>query len=411
VLNQSINEKNLKLLKGRTFQKFLKGNDSESAFAKVLDDLSNKFSDSGYAFDDFIPKTVNGKPGYDCANPEDELVLKKLNDNIKRLFKVKTSDRHAIVKQTISLLQDSQPISIIRLDIKNFYENIDRNKIISFVNDEWLLSHQNRMILKSFNESSQIAATTGLPRGLSISSTLSELGLRRFDSKVRKIKDVYFYGRFVDDMVIFCTRNPHEIIGEISDLLTGLDLNLEFNDKTFIFNAEVKNQKTEFIDYLGYKIIFETLPEQTKPRELTVQISDKKIHKIKDRLHKAFRSYVRTRTFNLLSARLKFLTGNQYIIGDIERTKLKSGIYYNYPLLTTNFQLKQLDTFYQKLIISKAPHIAKSMSMIKKHNSTSGIKKNSRLQQIQRMSFSFGFEKKVMNSFDRKMSRKIKGCW
>jgi len=49
--------------------------------------------------------------------------------------------------------------------------------------------------------------------------------------------------------------------------------------------------------------------------------------------------------------------------------------------------------------------------MIKKHNSTSGIKTNSRLQQIQRMSFSFGFEKKVMNSFDRKMSRKIKGCW
>ena len=112
-----------------------------------------------------------------------------------------------------------------------------------------------------------------------------------------------------------------------------------------------------------------------------------------------------------MSARLKFLTGNQYIIGDIDRTKLKSGIYYNYPLLTTNFQLKQLDTFYQKLIISKAPHIAKSMSMIKKHNSTSGIKTNSRLQQIQRMSFSFGFEKKVMNSFDRKMSRKIKGCW
>ncbi|MBA6296589.1 antiviral reverse transcriptase Drt3a [Colwellia sp. MB02u-9] len=411
MLNQSINEKNLKLLKGRTFQKFLKGNDSESAFTKVLDDLNNKLSDSAYAFDDFVPKMVNGKPGYDCANPEDELVLKKLNDNIKRLFKVKTSDRHAIVKQTISLLQDSQPISIIRLDIKHFYENIDRNKIISFVNNEWLLSHQNRMILKSFNESSQITSTPGLPRGLSISSTLSELGLRKFDSKVRKIKDVYFYGRFVDDMVIFCTKNPGEIIDEISDLLTDLDLNLEFNDKTFIFNAEADNKKTEFIDYLGYKIKFETSPEQTKPRELTVQISDKKIHKIKDRLHKSFRSYLRTRTFDLLLARLKFLTGNQYIIGDIDRTKLKSGIYYNYPLLTTNFQLKQLDTFYQKLIISKAPHIEKSMSMIKKHNSTGGVKKNSRLQQIQRMSFSFGFEQKIMNSFDRKISRKIKGCW
>ena len=110
-------------------------------------------------------------------------------------------------------------------------------------------------------------------------------------------------------------------------------------------------------------------------------------------------------------ARLKFLTGNQYIFGDIERTKLKSGIYYNYPLITTNFQLKQLDTFYQKLIVSKASHIIQSMAMIKNHNATGGTNKHGRLQQIQRMSFTFGFEQKVMNSFDKKMSRKIKGCW
>ena len=411
MLNQSINERNLKLLKGKTFQKFLKGNDSEAAFTKVFEDIESKLSDTGYDFDNFVAKMVKGKPGYDCATASDELVLKKLNDNIKRLFKIKTSDRHAIVKQTISLLQDSQPISIIRLDIKSFYEEIDRKKIIKFVNDEWLLSHQNRMILESFNQSDIFKTQNGLPRGLSISSTLSELGLRPFDTKVRKIKDIYYYGRYVDDIVIFCTRDPHEIINEVSDLLTGLDLNLEFNDKTYIFNANDIKKEKEFIDYLGYKIVFETSPNQAKPRKFIVQISEKKIHKIKNRLHKAFRSYVRTRTFKLLLARLKFLTGNQYIIGDIERTKLKSGIYYNYPLITTNFQLKQLDTFYQKLIVSKASHIIQSMAMIKNHNATGGTNKHGRLQQIQRMSFTFGFEQKVMNSFDKKMSRKIKGCW
>lgn len=411
MLNQSMNEKNLKLLKGNTFQKFFNSKGDDSIFEGVIFNLNKKISEDSYDFDDFIYKNINGKPGYDCASPEDELVLKKLNDNIKRLFKVKTSDRHAIVKQVISLLKDSQPISVIRLDIKNFYESIDRKKVVDYVNDEWLLSYQNRMILKSFNDLTQISSEKGLPRGLSISSTLSELGLRKFDSKVRKIKDVYFYGRFVDDMIIFCTKNPQEILDEVTGLLNGLNLNLKFNEKTYIFDAEANNREKSFIDYLGYKIIFESSPELVKPRKVIVQISDKKIHKIKNRVHKAFRSYTRTRTFDLLLARLKFLTGNQYIIGDIERTKLKSGIYYNYPLLTTDFQLKQLDTFYQKLITSDATHIKKSLSMIRKHNHKNLLKKNSRLTQIQRMSFTFGFENKVMNYFDRKMSKKIKGCW
>jgi len=411
LLNQSINEKNLKLLKGKTFQKFLKGNDSDSAFDAVFDVIQNKLLNESYIFDDFISKKVNGKDGFDCANASDELVLKKLNDNIKRLFKVRTSDRHAIVKQTISLLRDSQPISIIRLDIKNFYEEIDRQKVIQFVNEQWLLSHQNRMLLKSFNESTSLGGISGLPRGLSISSTLAEIGLRKFDSKVRKIKDVYYYGRYVDDMIIFCTRDPSEIIDEISKLLSDLNLNLSFNEKTYVFNANKPTNNEEFIDYLGYKIIFETQPLQEKSRKITVQISDKKIHKIKNRLHKAFRSYTRTRTFNLLEARLKFLTGNQYIIGDIERTKLKSGIYYNYPLITTKHQVKKLDTFYQKLLSSKAPHMIKAMSLIKNHNKSRGAKKHGRLQQLERMSFTFGYENKVMNSFNKKMSRKIKGCW
>lgn len=212
-------------------------------------------------------------------------------------------------------------------------------------------------------------------------------------------------------MIIFCTRDPSEIIDEISKLLSDLNLNLSFNEKTYVFNANKPTNNEEFIDYLGYKIIFETQPLQEKSRKITVQISDKKIHKIKNRLHKAFRSYTRTRTFNLLEARLKFLTGNQYIIGDIERTKLKSGIYYNYPLITTKHQVKKLDTFYQKLLSSKAPHMIKAMSLIKNHNKSRGAKKHGRLQQLERMSFTFGYENKVMNSFNKKMSRKIKGCW
>ena len=411
MLNQTINYKNLHLLKGKTIAKFNKGRDSEFAFNEAFEKVKSKLSDDNFNFSNFKSSYINGKVSYDCSNPEDELVLKKLNDNIKRLFKVKTSDRHSIVKQTISLLKDSQPISIIRLDIKNFYEEIDRSKIIKYVHDEWLLSHQNRMILKSFNENTFLQNHTGVPRGLSISSTLAELGLRNFDSKIRKVKGIYYYARFVDDIIIFCTKNPKLIFDEASNILNKLDLNLEFNEKTYIFNSNDIKNEFEHIDYLGYKIHFETKPNNDKPRCVKVQISDKKIKKIKARINKSFRSYNRTRTFELLESRIKFLTANQYIIGDIDRTKLKSGIYYNYPLITTRHQLRKLDNYYQELLKSNRPHMLKALKMIKKHNKKEGKKKQTRYERLKKLSFTFGYEKRVMNSFNRKMSRKIKGCW
>lgn len=411
MLNQSVSEKNLELLKGKTFQKHFKGSCRERFVLDVYKDVASKLEGDRYVFDDFVKKTLNSKQGYDCANAADELVLKKLNDNIKRLFKVTTADRHEIVKQSISLLKDSQPISIIRLDIKNFYESLDRGKIVDFINDEWLLSHQSRGILKSFNESVSLLGIGGLPRGLSISATFSELRMRVFDREVRKLVDVYYYGRFVDDIVIFCIGSPEKTFNELKVILGGVTPELEFNNKTYIFDAneEYSSGSQSFVDYLGYRIKFSSVPEREKPRELSVEISPKKINKIKRRIEKSFSSYNRTRTFKLLYARLKFLTGNQYIIGDIERTKLKSGIYYNYPLLTTSHQLHELDLYYQRLIRTKKGPVSRAVGMIRNH-SASGVQV-SRYNRIKKISFVFGFENKVMNTFDRKLNRKIKGCW
>lgn len=53
----------------------------------------------------------------------------------------------------------------------------------------------------------------------------------------------------------------------------------------------------------------------------------------------------------------------------------------------------------------------KALKMIKKHNKKEGKKKQTRYERLKKLSFTFGYEKRVMNSFNRKMSRKIKGCW
>ena len=47
--------------------------------------------------------------------------------------------------------------------------------------------------------------------------------------------------------------------------------------------------------------------------------------------------------------------------------------------------------------------------MIKRFKETDGTA--SRYEKIKNISFSFGFYNRVMNSFDKKISKKIKGCW
>ena len=132
------------------------------------------------------------------------------------------------------------------------------------------------------------------------------------------------------------------------------------------------------------------------------------MNKVKDRVRRAFRAYSKDRKYNLLLARLKFLSANQYIIGDIERTKLKSGIYYNYPLINCHSQLKELDAFYQKFINSRKEPAYSAMKLIKNHG---GNISDARLRQIQAISFQFGFRKRVMNSFTNDLNKKIKRCW
>ena len=203
MLDQSVSEKAIKLLGINTWKKFQPGAEYTNFVANTYEQIEGKFSADEYQFSPFARKSFKGKDGWAFASAADELVAKKLNDNIRRLFKVRPSDRHAIVKQTIALAKDSQPVTIARLDIKDFYESLDRTSIVKFITEEWLLSHQNRMILKQWDRQLASQGIQGLPRGMSLSSTLSEIRIRHFDKQMKLDSEVYFYARYVDDIIVF----------------------------------------------------------------------------------------------------------------------------------------------------------------------------------------------------------------
>jgi len=411
MLDQSFSKKSIKLLGINTWRKFQPGTEYSNFVADTYEQIEGKLSAGEYHFSRFESKSFKGKVGWAFASAADELVAKKLNDNIRRLFKVRPSDRHAIVKQTIALSKDSQPVTIARLDIKDFYESLDRTSIVKFITEEWLLSHQNRMVLKQWDIQLASQGIQGLPRGMSLSSTLSEIRIRHFDKQMKLYSQVYFYARYVDDIIVFYSGKQTKLDSIMKERLEASAKELTLNkDKSFytVLN-DPTNGSSANIDYLGYKLTIQNYSKKPEAkRKVQVFISDKKVNKIKERVRRAFRAYSKDRRYNLLLARLKFLSANQYIIGDIERTKLKSGIYYNYPLINNYSQLKELDSFYQKFINSSKEPAYSAMQLIKKHGGTIS---DERLKQIEAISFQFGFKHRVMNSFTNDLNKKIKRCW
>ncbi|MDP2077107.1 MAG: antiviral reverse transcriptase Drt3a [Sulfuricurvum sp.] len=331
------------------------------------------------------------------------LLLRKINDNIIRLYKVKQFDRYAIVKQVKTLLHEvARPISIIRLDIKSFYNTIDKNTILSKILDEdSLLSYESKFLLrKLLLDHEQLKGQKGLPFGLNISATLSEIYMRSFDKNIRMLDGVYYYARFVDDILIM-TYNKKDIRNEIKKYLPqGLFLHASDEKNSFETLANI-GSKCSF-EYLGYKF-------SIKDKELTMSIAEQKVKKIKTRIVNSFLDFFRDKNFSLLEQRIKFLTGNYTIrhmkqrdINSAQVKKLKAGIFYNYQLIDKHDQLAELNLFIKKIILSKNGSFGKKIS-----KKLSRVKKNTLLK----YSFVEGFDSRITHNFDQRTLSQITNCW
>lgn len=348
-------------------------------------DFSIKEADDYYLTDDLCNK----------------LVLRKLNDNIKRLYKDEQSNRRLIITQIKTLLGETCPSWILRTDIKNFYESIQRNRIIDRFKDDAMLSYQSIYLLEKLFENEYLKAQSGLPRGINISATLSELYMRRFDKWIKRFPGVYYYARFVDDIIIFAYSKSalENIKSNLQDKLSELAEGLEINtSKTADFNGN-HITKAKPLEYLGYKFVKKS---QRKNTNLTVSIAEKKVNKIKTRIIKALLDYIKSGDFDLLRKRIQFLTGNYSIRKRNDGTDLRAGIFYNYSEITNKEALYDLNQFLNKAIYSKNGAFGKKISS-----------KLSREQKKKLSSHSFihGFENRVFNSYNYDEMKALVKSW
>ncbi|MCO7217584.1 antiviral reverse transcriptase Drt3a [Halomonas sp. OfavH-34-E] len=374
--------------------------------AKSIEKLKNKDFKINEVM---ISKTAHGNIKHiDRSASHAIFAVRKANQNIKFTYKVKPANRDKIVRQVIELLGSHEPKAILRLDISKFYESIPVEKIATAILGDYRINYETKNVLHSLYEGKKSSEYSNLHRGLSLSSTMSEIFMESTDKKISTIDGVYYYARFVDDIIVFCTGKPEKVIKDIRRILPKeLKLN---SKKTALINVKLdENNKlvihspSASLEYLGYKFSMSTSKNKVS---VDVGIAEEKKKKIKTRLILSAKQLLKNGDKKLFFDRVKFLTGNHRIKGSYGRNKLFSGIHFNYRAMEgktgSSQSLQELDSFLNTLLFNRKSMLSRNLR--------SQLNKQDQMA-LSQYSFKEGFQKKIINNLSEKRISEIKKAW
>lgn len=198
--------------------------------------------------------TKNGRTMCKPLDIETAILVRKVNKDFTYLTKARVSNRVETISALKSICSEGLPMTIIRLDIKKFYQSVDTKKILDCAANGTQSTYALRRNLEHYLNWSR-DHVRGVPTGVSLSSSLAEYYLmEHLDKTAISITGVHFYRRYVDDIIIVCSnrRSSNEYI---KDLNTILPDELEFNsepEKHDVLNVHAPEDHGCF-NYLGYR--------------------------------------------------------------------------------------------------------------------------------------------------------------
>jgi hypothetical protein len=274
--------------------------------------------------------------------------IAQLQHTLKRAFDVRMYDRHTIMTALKSLLNSKMPYYLIRTDVSKFFESIPQDKLMMKIEDSALLNYKSRAfikgILKEFEQIkvgegiTTIGTNQGVPRGVGISSMLSEIYMQDIDREFRSRTETMFYVRYVDDIILIVRsigryKDLEEYYNSISQLFAdkGLTLKEVGDDKCKLIDFVNSPKKCNF-EYLGYKIYLD--PQQGIAQ---YDLSSSKFDKIKGRIDHAYKHFENRSKINVKAARRDLLDALNLITGNIRlknaKSGVKTGLFYSNDLL------------------------------------------------------------------------------
>ncbi|NKF28420.1 MULTISPECIES: antiviral reverse transcriptase Drt3a [unclassified Pseudomonas] len=395
-----------------------------SSIRKKIGEESSQRLTKGLAFSSGLRSfSLGKKSGYGFGDISDTIIIRLLAKNIRAAYPATQSHRQFLISNTISIMKECVAFNVFRYDIQSFYESIDRKLLLENLIADGICTWQTILLIKRLFLILDIYEVQGLPRGLAISGALAELRLLSFDQSMRHNNDVFFFSRFVDDILIITSeklsqKNFDELVTETlpEELCLHDGEKRSFIPVPAIYQSKKKNAQTHeyfSLSYLGYNIRISNNSTKeialgTSRREILVDISENKIRKIQDRLVKSFTGYIASKKtsadFRLLKNRIRAITGNYEIRDPSTKITIKTGIYYSYIHKNTDDDcaLLRLDGFLRGLMFSeKNPlslRIKRALSLAQR-------------KQLIGYSFSLGFTNRRFHSFSYKSFEVIKKVW
>lgn len=357
-----------------------------------------------------VRSKVSGKTINAVKSIEIELILRKLNSNLRSCFGARNPQRHNLVRCLCEILRDDCAYSLYRYDIKSFYESVSDAKILEDLAALDSLSGASRRLVGAFVRWHKKGGGVGLPRGFSISASLADFCLKGFDEEIKAATEVFFYSRYADDILIvaapeFGKKAARRLVAR--SLPTGLTLNESKTISVKLPKLSLKvpakdGAKVLEVEYLGYEIsVFNPMPTE-EARVIKIGIAKGKIKKIKKRVALSFLDYCKTRDFPLLRKRISFLTGNYSLVDKNRRYMRLAGIYYNYPLVNELRTVQELDKFLKAAVLSShGPIFSRSSNLLSM----------SQKRDLMRSTFTAGFSRRLMRDFSPALVQEIQGCW
>lgn len=365
--------------------------------------------ETGFSGLKLISNKHNGKTTYRIDSFEHELVLRLIGRSIQSLTGVRQSNRVQIVTGLKALLSEGVDYRVYRLDLKSFFESVDVSEIVSRLRQDKAFSRQNLNLLERFFLHLSGIGVAGLPRGISLSAVLAEYAMRNFDMEVSSEPHVFYYARFVDDIVII-TRGLEVPRKQLKKWAQKLPSGLRFNQSKSTWDDLVLNksapQTFRRIDFLGYQFTVPNNPNTNQPQARTIitDISPRKRNRIKTRIVKSAITYCRDGNFTDLLDRIKLLSSNATVFDYSLSIKRKIGIFYNYQLIDPGncVGLRELDEFYQRFLLSRTGPIASILTV-----KLSKAQK----QRLLRVSFERGFNERTFVHYSGPRIAYLMRCW
>lgn len=297
--------------------------------------------------------------------------MKILQRNLVHLFNVEMVNRHSVMTNLKLLLNTQTPLYIIRTDISGFFESIPQERLLRLIDRNSLLGTRSKGMVKQvfkeyekIKDKGRVPADQGIPRGIAISSPLSEIYMDRLDKIIRTKREVVFYARYVDDIFIILSslgdaKSLKDYYQDLVDLFSryGLTLQPDGSAKCKLTDKFCKNSGgtlSEDFTYLGYHLY---LVKTRNELRTIFGLSDRRKQTLKERMDHCFDHFAELVKVNPIQARHDLMDGLNIISGNIRLSKAKSGVkvgfFYNNDLLDREEDFTEI----QNHLNSKVPAI------------------------------------------------------